>query len=471
MHSYREEFGHAMDDIYKAITQINPDYEEIRKIGELVRFSVRASSSGQFSEIETNHLESWISRGQHVLQRSYTMEESLALRYYSKDLQEDPWKAIRRGMAVMMSLSGIEAREAKINRRSSVWRETLKSLNGLAKGTSEVLTDKGLNGHHTATWFIVLNALETMSAIIQGEGHDTEDKHSHSASTAEEIQAQFEDIVTEHTNSLKSNFEHSTGLHVYAYDLAQQEILTTNVTEPDLEEIQSERTKIFHILGKLRRQEYDEITSLPKSEPNEKPHLWAIARAWIRASKNEPSGVIPFFKRINIDSVFQEVWSSKQSSIQSRSLNPKDLEEIRSMDDEAIQQKLNKIFSDNTSISPTSRSALSQELNKAHGSSEISDFDIEIDRGNKNSIFVSFPIKSGKETNKASTSQITEQHLHQILRPFVRFDKCAIFPIIISSHTLAMNETIKELRSQLDIPIRIIDEELFGKILKSHDLL
>ncbi|GAB3676811.1 hypothetical protein [Halopiger thermotolerans] len=471
MHEYREEFGEGMRDVRKVLGKIDPNYEERQDIGELVRFSARASSSDQFSEIETAHLESWITRGQHVLQRSYTMNESLALRNYSSNLRQNPWRARKRGMGIILSLSGIEVREAKIDRSSSKWRETLKSLNGLARGAPTVLTDENLDDHHGITWFIVLNALEALSSIIQGEGHNTEDELDHAAPTSEELQTQFESIVVDHADLLRSGFEHSTGLQVYAYNLAEQEILPISVGKPDEAEVSSNRTQIFHTLGKLRREVEVAASDLPESKPSEKPHLWAIARAWMRANIQEPTGVIPFFLRVNIDSVFQEVWNTKESAIQSVSSNQNDLEEVRSMDDEEIQVKLRSIFSNNTSISPTSRATLSQEVNKSHGGAEISDFDIEIDRGDQNSVFVSFPIKSARETGAKSANKLSEQYLHQILRPFVRFEKCAVFPIIIAAHTLPMNETVKILRNRLDIPIRIIDEELFTQILKHHDEL
>ena len=83
MHEYREEFGEGMRDVRNALVKIDPNYGEMQDIGELVRFGTRASSSDQFSEIETAHLESWITRGQHVLQRSYTINESMLPRSHA----------------------------------------------------------------------------------------------------------------------------------------------------------------------------------------------------------------------------------------------------------------------------------------------------------------------------------------------------------------------------------------------------
>lgn len=471
MHQYRREFGKAMEDISRTLEKVDPNYEETKSVGELVRFSTRASTSGQFSEIEERQLESWISRGRHLLQRSYTINESLALRNYNDNLRQNPWAARTRAMAMILSLSAIEVGEAKIDRSGSKWRETLLSLDGLAEGVPAVLTDENLEDHHGITFFILLNTLEALSSIIQGEGHSTEDEAAHKGPTSEKLQTKFEDIVTDYANLLEEYFLDSQGLRVYAYDLAEQGILPIEVEKVDESVLSSDRTKIFHTLGKLRRDEEVAASNLPANQPSEKPHLWALARAWMRANKQEPTGIIPFSLRVDIDSIFQEVWSVADSSLQALSLDSDELEKVRSMDDSQIQEQLKAIFSNNTAIPPTSRATLDQEADKAHGGAEISDFDIEIDRGNRDSVFVSFPIKSAQETGSKSVEKVSEQYLHQILRPFLRFEKCAVFPIIISDHTLPMNETVKILRSQLDIPVRIIDEKLFAQILKHHNRL
>ncbi|WP_232700591.1 hypothetical protein [Halobacterium wangiae] len=470
MHDQRKEFGEGMEDARTALGKIDPNYDEKQIIGELVRFCARAKRSQAFSDIEVNHLQTWIDRGKHVLQRSFTINETLALRKYGSNLRENPWRATKRAMALILSLGGIEAGEAKIGRGSSLWRETLESLDGLADGASYVLTDDSLDDHHGFTWFLVLNAIEVLNSVIEGEGHDADSESEHSAPTSDELRERFNNMVEGLETHLNEAMESSSGLQVYAYDLSKRGLLSIDAPDIDVGNL-PDRSKVFHALGGLNRGNAVNKSSLPGSMPSKKPHLWALARAWIRAIEKEPTGVIPFFLRVNTDSVFQEIWSVRESKLEAIHLTSTEEEAVNSMDDGEIQERLKAIFADNSAIAPTSRRTLSQETRKSHGPWEISDFDIELDRGNKNAVFVSLPIKSAVEAGGKSVEKMSEQHLNQILRPFLRFEKCAVFPVIIAGHTAPVNETVKILRSRLDLPIKIIDGKFFAKLLKHHNEL
>jgi len=160
-------------------------------------------------------------------------------------------------------------------------------------------------------------------------------------------------------------------------------------------------------------------------------------------------------------------------NLQKINLEPSDVNSVEKMEDEEIKEELVQIFKLNENLDEVEKLTLSQEKTKSHGGGEISDFDLKISRNEENDIWVSFPIKSASEANNRRPKKLVQSNLHQILRPFGRFDLCVVFPILITdmnrSTTLNLQEMVKSLNSQQDYPIKIIDKKSFARILKADN--
>jgi len=363
-------------------------------------------------------------------------------------------------MAAILTLEALERGDSEIARGDTRWIKGGDFIEELANDMTSIFSKEGLDADHGIEWFLTFNAIEMLTTVGPFDSNS-------SYASAQET---FLSLVESHADNLRDEMESSPGLQAYAHHLSTQEMIPVSIEEPDA--ISSNRTQIYTALNRLARGEDVSLSDLPSELPNDKQPQWGIARAWARAVNGEPSGILPCHGKVNIDEAFRRVWGN-QDAIQRTNVSKENLNTVRSMDDEEIQETLVDFFSSNEYVSSTSKGTLNLEREKAHTGIEISDFDIRIKWGEDNSLPVSLPIKSGQEAGGKTVDQLAEENLHQLLRPLSRFNSSCVvvFPILIAGHSVNANETMKTFRENLDLPIVPIGKETFTKVLVYNDLI
>jgi hypothetical protein len=449
-----EDFESGLSDVRSILETswgyTKPKTGEIKALGETVRFLTRFRESQNLSDNEDRFLQTWVDQASDVLIRPFKTGRALNLKYYSSDRGEDRWGEQNKVLASLLSLEAIEIEGPELGRGSTTWDIVVR---GIAHLYDEI--ERGLDRYHDEEqtgdlYFIIFNTLEVFD-VLENPEHLRGDA------------AKFRSLVESYEGDLRNKMNRSPGLKVYTYDLAHRGLISTDVEEPPFQ------GDVFHALGRLNRGESVQPSNIDYNHRS--PHLYAIARAWARVAQNEDSGVIPFYRNIDIDEVYRRVWGDPQQ-IANETISRDQVDTVVSMDDSEIQKHLFEILSTNEKLTQESRSALGQELRKSHTGAEISDFDIEMELDDR-VVSVSFPIKSGVEAGNKTADKLAEGNLHQIVRPATRFktERVAVFPILIAGLTLNANETIKTWRSNFDIPIAVIDRDEFTRILLHHGVL
>lgn len=449
-----EDFGEAMAEVKNGLQTYSLGAKQRQQVGEMVRFMHRYAESSQISERDKQYVRSWIERGRHVLERTSRITDALCFRKYVGNMRENEYQAFQQSMGIAVSLGAISHSTNGLS--NSYWRETNISLEKFVDQADKVFNSYA-NDFGMQTWFVLFNLIEALDV-----------------SNSSNLLGEYKKIVTDHEPHLIKCMNESPGLQVYAYDLRDQGLISIDVQGVTSSQRSNFpiRTLVYDVLGRLRRSEPTTTSELPNKIPSKKPHLWAIAQAWIRTNHNQPSGVLPYSSGVNLDYLFNKLFATSNKDIVSTTINNRDIQKIRQMDDREIQSRLTKLFESNQFLTETSRVSLEQEKTKAHAGGEISDFDIEVKIADDDTpYYVSFPIKSGVETGGRSVEQLAESNLHQLVRPVVQFKQCAVFPILIAGTSLNLQEVLKSHRSQFNLPIKFIDERLFTRILKAHSLI
>ena len=446
--------GTESGEVEEALSISSPPPARRQNVGETVRFMRQYEDSSEITDRNRDYADSWIKQGRHILERASKITDSLCFRHYLEEMKENEYQAFTRIMGIAVPLQAISHTDTGVS--GSYWRETKISLKKFIPQVNEVF-DRHAEEYGIQTWFVLLNLVE---ALNEPESPN--------------LLKKYQQLVTRHGNSLTECMQTSIGLQAYAYDLSEQGLI--QVTVPQLTPCQrselDSRGLVYDLLGRLRRGESTTTSELSDTTPSKKPHLWAIARSWNRARHDKPSSILPYSRGVDLDSLFTKLFVADDGDLTEVVVESTDLQTVRRMDDEQIQRKLVSLFESNQLLTQTSRVSLSQEQEKAHAGGEISDFDIEVEiEDGRTPYYVSFPIKSHLEAGTHSVRQLSESNLHQLLRPITRFRKGAVFPILIAGVSLNLQEALKEHRSQFNLPIKFVDEELFTKILKHNGLI
>jgi hypothetical protein len=449
-----EEFGEAMAEVRTSLNSYSLRDKQRQQVGEMVRFMNRYAESSQISARDEQYVRSWIKQGRHVLERASQITDSLCFRNFLNNMQENQHQGFNRAMGIAVSLEAVSHPGNGLS--DSFWEETIQSLNKFVSQADRIF-DSFAEDYGVQTWFVLFNLIEALNVGDQSELLD-----------------QYQELVSKYDSTLTTCIDKSPGLQVYAYDLRDQGLISVGIQKitPSQRSGFPNRTLVYDVLGRLRRGEPTSISELIDSTPSKKPHLWAVARAWIRTNHHKPSGVLPYSHGVDLDYLFNKMVLPTGDDLAQVTLDEDDLQKVRQMDDEEIQSALVRLFASNRFLTETSRVSLDQEKEKSHAGGEISDFDIEIKiEADETPYYVSFPIKSGVEAGNRNVEQLAESNLHQLVRPVIRLKKCAVFPILIAGTSLNLQEVLKSHRSMFNLPIKFIDEELFTRILKINSLL
>lgn len=447
---------------FKPIRQIlfhsrSRNYEDQIDLAETVRFLSNLQGQNILSEKEGRWVDSWIKKCQHVLHLEFEFNLVMTMRYYKRNRHDNPYGAHLPPLAAILTLEALEVSGSKIGRGDTRWKKAGDFIQILADDMDSIFRSASPESDEGAAWFITFNAIDFLHSLDGG---------SEFLSAYET----FINVVENHQDKLRTEMANSPGLRAYAYDLSTRGVISIEVEEPTGS--LPDRARIYASLNQLSRGEDVSPSYLPNQLPEDKQHLWGIARSWARAIEGERTGILPCHGKLDLDEIFRRVWGN-QEDIQNTSISDENLETVRTMTDGDIQDSLVGLFQSNDYVTTISKGTLDLERNKAHTGIEISDFDIRIEWGDDNTLPVSLPIKSAREAKGRTAEQLAEDNLHQLVRPLSRFNSPfgAVFPILIAGHSVNANETMKVIRSNLDLPIVPIGENTFTRILKHNNLI
>lgn len=458
MREEEQEFQEALKPIREILFQKREwNFEDRIKLAETVRFLSKFLEQGNLNDNERGWVDSWIEECQHVLHLGFEFNLVMTMQYYRRNLGKNPYGAHLPPLASIFTLEALETRGSKINRGDTRWEKAGDFILRLADDIDSIFRSSSSDPGDGAAWFITLNAIEFLDSLDDN-------------SAFQSAYGTFLQTVEEHEQNLKAEMTDSPGLRAYAHDLYARGILPIEVEEPTGN--LPDKAQIFRSLNRLSRGETVSSSDLPDSLPEDKTHLWGIARAWARDLHGEPTGILPPHGQVDLDEVFRRVWGD-QKAIQNTNITEDDLSAVRSMKDDDLQDSIVEIFRSNDYVTNISKGTLDLERDKAHTGIEISDFDIEIQWGDDTTIPVSLPIKSAHEASGRTADQLAEDNLHQVIRPLSRLGSPfgAVFPILIAGQSVNANETMKFVRINLELPIVPIGEKTFARILKHHGLI
>jgi hypothetical protein len=458
MREEQKEFQQSFESIRQILFHSkNRNYENQIDLAETVRFLSSLQGGGILSEQEGRWVNSWIKKCQHVLHLEFEFNLVMTMRYYKKNRHDNPYGAHLPPLAAILTLEALEVSGSKIGRGDTRWKKAGDFVQVLANDMDSLLHSASHESDEGAAWFIIFNAIDFLHSLDGG-------------SAFQSAYETFINVVEDHQDKLRTEMVDSPGLRVYAHDLSTRGVISAKVDEPTRS--LPDRAQIYASLNQLSRGEEVSPSNLPNDLPEDKQHLWGIARSWARAVEAEPTGILPCHGKLDLDEVFRRVWGD-QENIQRTSISDEDLETVRDMTDGDIQDSLVGLFQSNDYVTTISKGTLDLERNKAHTGIEISDFDIRIEWGEDNTLPVSLPIKSAREAKGRTAEQLAEDNLHQLVRPLSRFNSPfgAVFPILIAGHSVNANEAMNIVRSNLDLPIAPIGERTFTRILKYNNLI
>lgn len=461
MNDEQQEFQQALESVRKIrFEKRDRNYEDKITLAETVRFLSQFRETDLLSGKEDNWVKSWLSECQHILHLEFEFNLVMSMRYYRTNRESNPYGAHLPPMAAILTLEALERGDSEIDRDDTRWIKGGHFMQSLANDLNSIFRQEGIGGDHGVEWFLTLNAIEMLTTVGPFD----------SKSSYTSAKDAFLSLIETHEDVLRDEMYSPPGLHVYAHHLSSQGVIPIEIEEPNT--ASSDRTRIYATLNKLARGEDVSLSDLPSELPEDKQPLWGIARAWVRAANDEPTGILPCHGKVDLDEVFRRVWGD-QDAIQNTAISEENLETVRSMGDKQIQNTLVDLFSSNDYVTSTSKGTLDLEREKAHTGIEISDFDIRIKWGNDTSLPVSLPIKSGREAGGKTVEQLAEKNLHQLLRPLSRFNSSfgVVFPVLIAGHSVNANESMKTFRENLDLPVVPIGKKTFTKILVYNNLI
>jgi len=154
---------------------------------------------------------------------------------------------------------------------------------------------------------------------------------------------------------------------------------------------------------------------------------------------------------------------SNFTKINASTITSNDLNLLNNYTDEILRKKLGKI------IKNISANEIQRQIEKPHGTLEISDIDLRFDY-NDSTYYLSIPVKSGREIR---TDTVPEQFMHQILKPFSHFGNNCIVVFISAKKCSQGLETYIQ-RMSIRNPnwkIYIIQEKQLAGLFKINNIL
>jgi len=405
------------------------------------------------NEEELSFAKTWIRQIGHVLGREFEGNFILRIHYFEKNYQDSSGTTVQSMISLMVALRALETCGFKLIRGGTVWNYLERDIPCFRKELSKILLNE-ISGEKVNDLFLLLNTIDTLACIGDSEVLERELK-------------EFIRLIGTLQSSFGNAFDISPGLKIYAADLVDRMQLPIHVG--DLPKELRGKPAAFMALMKLRKRELPSMDLINRAHHTSSLHLWWIAKAWRRRLTGEDFvGILPFYQSLNVDSAFRIVWGD----LYSVSITKEDIELVLRLTSQEIKQQLYQYFLDHPKVTDFGKSRLSTERDKADAGGEISDFNVEFDFGGEK-IWVTIPIKSGRECRNQSRERIEQSFIYQFIRPLVTFEteKVIVFPIILVRPTLNTTEFLSLIRAHLRLPIMVLDIETYTRFLKRENFL
>lgn len=140
-----------------------------------------------------------------------------------------------------------------------------------------------------------------------------------------------------------------------------------------------------------------------------------------------------------------------------------DMVKLDSYDDAQLRSKIGSILKN------ISKNDIERQMNKPHGTLEISDFDVKF-RYNDEDFYLCMPFKTSKEI---TTNTVSEKYAYQIYKPFSHFgNQCIVVFITAKKCSQGLETYIQRMSLQnKQWKVYIIQEIQLCKLLKANNLL
>jgi hypothetical protein len=169
------------------------------------------------------------------------------------------------------------------------------------------------------------------------------------------------------------------------------------------------------------------------------------------------TGIFEQMEDINIGNLLQQVFSLGEIDL--ASTTETHIQRLYSMKDDELRQSVSKTIQ---GVEPI---VLERESTKPHGSFEISDMEVQVTYNGKK-LFLCMPFKSGVEIRGNS---VPVDIAYQIVRPFTKFENCAVVFITAKKCSENLMNQIKKLKDKMHWPIAVIEERALASLLILHD--
>lgn len=415
----------------------------------------------------------------------------LVLYYYASNLKNRPHTTPDSTISILLEIRAVfSIGPEQVTTQSTVWQYFKRDISSFAEQVKNAIeiSDRRSFGHHL---FVLLNLIHTLSCLSRCH-EKFEDKElgkwanfapRHLRETIDFLNGMRDD------QRLRASISSSPGVVIYLDNLSTEGVFDQPGSELDAGFLRSLKSKIsktdftrvdakascYHILGVLKDIGPNKATirrfdSIRPQAFRMCPHLAFIVDAHLRfADGDNRLGLLPLIRDVDPDRILRVLFPDLDE-VYETGVTQEELEKVLEMKGTEIKGKLFKLFRNHPAVSESEWTSLRYEAQKPDAAAEISDFDLPLDFQNRK-IYVSFPIKSRRETR--DSAKVEERFLYQFIRPFCRFPglNVCVLPILIATPTLNLGEQLKIVRERLDLPLAIIDTDLFAKVLKCNKLL
>ena len=177
--------------------------------------------------------------------------------------------------------------------------------------------------------------------------------------------------------------------------------------------------------------------------------------------------ITPSYDAVNVADVITKLFPDYFEAKTKPTVEETDLGKLMNYTDAEIRTKLSQILSRTPSIDQDMKEHLEEEARKPHTGHEISDFEVRLKIG-ESTIYVCFPIKSGREIEKP----VPESYVYQIMRPFNHlYKKCVVVFVTARRCSQGLDTYVKQLKALHNLPIEVLQEELLCRLFKFYNQL
>jgi len=399
------------------------------------------------------YIEQWLDEINGILSQNLYSDAGAfwgAFFYFNTNFSKNSYSALAVTESIVLSITAQEYAGFAINWDESIINDCPNHIQKMFEYFVSVVRSSSDN---IGLYFLLLNIIEMLGVITDRAKFN--DLYEQAKGIAEYLQREF-----------SAAYDKSPGLRILSHTIKEKHSL--KLPNPPKLDSTSTHADLFLCLNELEQGINTVIPPKNHRDAIRRPYLWWIADAWFRLlSGEEDLGLLPFFRRVDINEIANLVWKDLSSLTSMAAPTQNDLEKVRGFSDKEIKNHLYQYFYNHTKITPQSKLRLESERNKTHGPGEIADFNVEFQIPDK-AVMICIPIKSAKEAGSTEIHKIALNNIHQIIRPALSFglEKVIVFALILGEKTLNTTEFLTQFRRQSYIPLEVFDIHFFCRLLK-----